>query len=81
MEESKNRTKVIILTRHHRILGELAHFSDTRLTDYMIESKTYIAVTNAEVMDGQGNSILTAPFLNVRNDQIEVIIPAEGATW
>ena len=77
MSKSKDRTKVVILTHSYHITGEIAHFSDTRLTDYMVEAKPYIAVTNVMVQDLDGNKILEAPFLNVRNDQIEIIVPDE----
>lgn len=77
MKEPENRTKVIIFTNRYHISGEIAHFSEMRLTDYMVEAKTYIAVTNAEVMNEDGKTIATTPFLNVRNDHIEIIMPAE----
>ncbi len=77
MSQTKDRTKVVILTRSYYITGEIAHFSDTRLTDYMMEAKAYIAVTDARVQDQKGNKVLEASFLNVRNDHIEIIVPDE----
>ncbi len=79
MEAPADKTKVIILTGHNRIIGDIAHFSDTRLTDYMVETKAFIAVTNAEVMNREGKRILKLPFLNVGRNQIEVIAPYDEA--
>ena len=74
-----DKTKVIIITTCHRIIGMIAHFTNARLTDYMAEAKSFIAVTDAEVRDHSGSLILTTSFLNVRRDQIEVIMPADLA--
>jgi len=70
-----NKTRVVILTDHYQIRGEIAHFSGARLTDYMNESKAFIAVTDAEVLNYEGRQMITAPFLNVGLDKIEVIVP------
>lgn len=77
VEELKDKVQVIILTGRYRIKGYIAHFSNARLTDYIIEAKSFIAVTEAEVMDISGNKIFDTPFLNVRRDSIEIITPAE----
>lgn len=79
MNSPKDRTKVLILSGRHRIRGDIAHFPDARLTDYMNEAKTFIAVTDAEITDAEGRHVLSAPFLNVRCDTIAVIVPEEGA--
>jgi len=57
VEELKDKVRVLILTHQYRIKGYIAHFSNTRLTDYILESKSFIAVTDAEVMDRGGNKI------------------------
>ena len=75
-----NKTRVVILTDHYQIRGEIAHFSGARLTDYMNESKAFIAVTDAEVLNYEGRPMITAPFLNVGLDKIEVIVPAPDST-
>lgn len=77
MDELKDKVQVFILTRHYRIKGYIAQFSNTRLTDYIIESKSFIAVTDAEVMDIDGKKIFATPFLNVQRDRIEIITPAD----
>ncbi|MCJ7774180.1 MAG: hypothetical protein MUP22_13740 [Desulfobacterales bacterium] len=77
MDELKDKVQVIIFTRQYRIKGYIAQFSNTRLTDYIVESKSFIAVTDAEVMDLGGNKIFATPFLNVQRDSIEIITPAD----
>jgi hypothetical protein len=79
MNEDKDRTKVIILSRHYRITGEISLLKGARLTDYIVGAKPFIAVTQADVMDHEGRPILTTSFLNVRRDYIEIMAPAELA--
>ena len=81
MSIRRDRTKVVILTGRYQIKGEIAHFQNARLTDYMVETKQFIAVTEAEVMDNQGHRILSAPFLNVGRDHIEIIAPVDELKW
>jgi hypothetical protein len=71
------KTKVIILTTNHRIKGYISLYSNARLTDYIVEAKTFIAVTDAEVMGINSKLIFNASFLNVQKDHIEIIVPAE----
>jgi Family of unknown function (DUF6812) len=80
MDIPEDKTKVIILTTYHRIIGMIAHFSNARLTDYMAEAKSFIAVTDAEVWNHSGSLVLTTSFLNIRRDQIEMIMPEDLAT-
>ena len=79
MDSKEDRTKVEILTKSYRLSGEIALFKDERLTDYMVNAKSFIAVTMAEIRDHAGRKILAAPFINVKCDNIEVIIPDETA--
>jgi hypothetical protein len=43
----------------------------------MAEARDFIAVTNAEVWELQvgGRQVLSAPFINVSRDHIEIILP------
>ena len=71
----QNKTKVIILTGSYRIKGYIDLVPGARVTDYMTEAKTFIAVTDAEVWEAGERRVLAAPFLNVRRDHIQVITP------
>ena len=74
MEE---KTKVTILTSSYRIKGHIDLLAGARVTDYMAEARDFIAVTNAEVWELQvgGRQIVSAPFINVSRDHIEIILP------
>lgn len=75
MGENGNRTRVVIVAGSYRIKGEIELVAGARLTDYMLESKDFFAVTGAEVWDLEGRKILSAPFLNVSRAQVVVIAP------
>jgi hypothetical protein len=75
MAETGNRTRVVILTGSYRIKGEIQLLPGARITDYMIDSKDFLAVTAAEVWDLEGRKILTAPFLNVSRAHVVVVAP------
>jgi len=75
MAEGYNKTRVVILTESYRIKGEIDMVHGARMTDYMIETKAYFAVTNAEVWDLEGRKIHTAPFLNVNSAHVVVVAP------
>lgn len=75
-----DKTKVIILTGHYRIIGEIALLPGARLTDYVNDSKDFIAVTTAEVKDHESRWIFNTPFLDVNRKHVELISPFEGIT-
>ena len=76
MEGEENRTKITILTRSFRIKGYIHITPSARVTDFMVESKNFIAVTEAEVWELLGGrQVLHAPFINVSRDHIEVVKP------
>ena len=71
------KTRVTILTSSYRIKGHIDLLPGARVTDFMAEARDFIAVTNAEVWELQvgGRQVLTAPFINVSRDHIEIILP------
>lgn len=71
--------QVIIITKNHRVTGEITVAPGERLTDYLVEAKPFIAVTNAEISTSEGHLLLTTPFLNIHRDHIEIILPADLA--
>ena len=77
MKDREDRMKIIIFTANYRITGVIELFQGARLTDYLAEAGSFIAVTNAEVLDRDNQKILTTSFLNVHRDNIEIILPAE----
>ena len=78
MPTEQTRTKVTILTTSYRIKGYIDVLPGARVTDFIVESKDFIAVTDAEVFEPQlgGRTVLTAPFIDVNRRHIEIITPA-----
>jgi hypothetical protein len=75
MAELTNKTKVIILTRSYRIKGCIHLHAGARVTDYMIDSRDFMALTDVEVWDLNGRLVMNAPFVNVSRDHIEIVTP------
>ena len=71
------KTKVTILTSTYRIRGYIDLLPGARITDFMTEARDFIAVVNAEVWELQvgGRMVLSAPFINVSRQHIEIILP------
>ncbi len=78
MSEEEAKTKVVILTSSYRIKGKIHLQPGSRVTDFMIDSKNFVAVTHVEVWDLNGRLVLSSPFINVSRDHIEIITP-DGA--
>ncbi len=79
VEGLADRSEVVIFTDTFCIRGKITLVPGARLTDYIVEANSFIAVTEAEVKDKTGNLILTTPFLNINRDRIEIILPANLA--
>ena len=75
MATQETRTKVVILTGTYRIKGYIDLVPGARVTDYMVEAKDFIAVTDAEVWELEGRQVFAAPFINVSREHIEVVAP------
>ena len=77
MTTNEDKTKVTILTGTYRVKGYINLLPAARLTDYLVESKDFIAVTNAEVWELGNRHVLNAPFLNVSRSHIQIVTPGE----
>lgn len=78
MDKDENRTKVTILTSGYRIRGYIDVLPGSRVTDFIVQSKDFIAVTDAEVFEPElgGRQVLTASFIDVHRDHIQILAPA-----
>ena len=70
-----NRTKVTILTGTYRIKGHIDLISGARLTDYLAESKDFIALTDVQVWELGDRHVFNAPFINVALEHIQIVTP------
>jgi hypothetical protein len=77
MQPDPNRTRVTIFTGSYRIKGYIDLIPGARVTDYMAEAKEFIAVTDAEVWELEigGRQLISATFLNVSREHIQVVAP------
>jgi uncharacterized protein (DUF1778 family) len=78
--ELQDRTKVRIYTDQFLVIGEIAMFSDARLTDFMVGAQTFIAVTNAVVRSHEDQVLFSTEFLNIQKEKIVVILPEAMVT-
>jgi hypothetical protein len=78
MSDDSGKKKVVIFTRQFEIKGNLHIYEGVRLTDYINESKSFIAVTDVEVKRQTGEVVMESSFLDVSVDDIEIIIPEDA---
>jgi len=71
----KTPVQAIIQTLTHQIHGEVYMKPDERLKDEFNRSEQFVAVTNAKIMDRNGNPQYESQFLTLNKDQIVWIIP------
>jgi len=82
MMDRQDMSSVIFLTNYYKIKGYISLMPGTRLTDYMNETKDFIAVTDAEVFAREsGKKLLAGEFLNVQRSNIEVAMPTEKVKY
>ncbi len=70
-----DKVRVVILTGHYRIMGDISITKGTRLTDHISGSMQFFAVTDAEVTNNEGKHILSASFIDVHRDRVEILMP------
>lgn len=75
-EQDGNRRKLTVLANGFRIQGEGTMLPGARVSDYLNNSKAFLALTHADVWHvSDGRKLVTAPFLNINRSGIEVVIP------
>jgi len=72
--------EVFIMTGNYRVKGFISLLPNERQTDFLLNARPFVAVTNAELFDINGCELLKAPFVNVHRDHIQVISPVEDGT-
>ena len=78
--EDQDNTTVLIMTDKYRIVGKVELLPGSRLTDYLSESKGFIALTDAEIWNLENRKLLSSRFLDINRDHIEVIMPEDAVT-
>ncbi len=72
MEES-DRTRVVVYTNQYRILGQIDLLPNARLTDYIVDAKPFIALTDVKVYSLEGRLVLSAGFCDIRKEEVVII--------
>lgn len=77
MTTHEGKTRVMILTESYRIKGYIDLLPGARVTDFMQESREFVAVMDAEIHEAEvaGRQVLLAPFIDVNRSHIQVIAP------
>ena len=75
MSESEQRTRITVLTGTYRVKGFIDLVPGARVTDYLVEAKDFIAITDAEVRGLDDRDIMNAAFLHVSREHIQVVAP------
>ena len=74
-EGQQDRTKVRIYTDQFMIVGDIAMFADSRLTDFMVSAHDFIALTDVTVNTLDGKTLFKTAFLNVQKEKINITLP------
>lgn len=74
-EDNQDRTKIRIYTDQFMIIGDIAMFADSRLTDFMVSAHDFIALTDVTVNTPGGKTLFKTAFLNVQKEKINITLP------
>ncbi len=73
----EGKTRVVALTGNYRIMGYVDLLPGARVTDFLSESKDFIAITDAEVWDLGGRRLFASGFLSINRNKIDLIMPVD----
>lgn len=77
---AETKTRVLVLTANYRIVGKVDLLPGARVTDFLAESRPFIAITDAEVWDLNGRKLFASSFMNLNRERIELIMPEDTVT-
>lgn len=72
---AKDALKVVIGTLEHQIHGEIHLHQGERLIDELNNGERFIAITNAQVLDKQGEILYRTNFMILNRKHLVWIIP------
>jgi len=77
---AETKTKIVVLMGNYRIIGSIDLLPGARVTDFLLECREFMAITDAEVWDLNGRKLFASSFMNVNRDRIEFIMPEDSMT-
>lgn len=76
---SKVAIPAVVQTTKHLIRGKVHVRHNERLKDELDRDELFLAITDASVIDADGNTLHQTRFIGVRRTQIVWVMPAQGA--
>lgn len=73
----KTAVASVIRTEDELIMGYLHVRPIVRMLDELLNAEKFIAVTDATVFDGEGNTLFRTKFMAVNRESVVYIIPRE----
>lgn len=73
----EDMTEVVLYTARYIVYGSISLLPGSRLTDYLRESKSFIAVCDALVTDLSGKELFRSAFLDLNRDTVELAVPKD----
>lgn len=77
MKPKNQNLAIVLYTSRHRIDGTLRLIKQSRLTDILnsdSQSKLFLPITDAHVIDLHNSKHFKAPFISVNKEAIEIIM-------
>jgi hypothetical protein len=77
---AETKTRIVVLMGNCRIVGSIDLLPGARVTDYLLECREFMAITDAEVWDLTGRKLFASSFMDVNRGRIELIMPEDAVT-
>lgn len=77
---AESKTRIIILMKNLRVTGSIDLLPGVRISDYLMECREFMAVTDAEVWNLEGRKVLASTFLDINREHIDLIMPEDTLT-
>jgi len=77
---SESKTRIIILMNGLRLTGSIDLLPGVRISDYLVECREFMAITDAEVWNLEGRKLLASTFLDVNRQHVDMILPEDSLT-
>ncbi|MFA6444039.1 MAG: hypothetical protein WCV99_17020, partial [Sterolibacterium sp.] len=77
---AETKTRIIIVMKNLRVTGSIDLLPGVRISDYLMECRDFIAITDAEVWNLDGRKLLASTFLDVNREHIDLIMPEDTLT-
>lgn len=79
MYTEKDKVRVVVITEHYRVEGNMHVLAGSRLTDALnSKSKEFLAVTEAKLWNiREGDLMYETPYIAINRSAIDAIFPIE----